>query len=128
MAISESQPAVKTRKLALALEFLALIISALLILVDYRLKRDLLDLFKRLEFTIERGQRLYYQDAAKPRDNSGVPASSMVGDNPIMEETTNPEPSSSNGQATAPIRSTTAKRTARARDTDIPESNKPLGT
>ncbi len=91
----------KTRRLLVALELLALVVSALLILVDYKLKQDLLKLFERIESTLETGNGLHPQN---PDDRAGagrVPGRGLVGDMPGVETSANASPPSANGSGKA---------------------------
>src|SRR5882762_9159526 len=76
---------IKTRKLMIALELLAIVTAAVLILIDYKLKQDLLKLFERIESAIETANGLHNQDAGLSADTGGIPGGSVVGDYPIME-------------------------------------------
>jgi len=118
----------KNRKLFITLELVALAVSFLLVLIDYKLKRDLLDLFIKIE------RELYgRQDASKesPRsaDSAGVRASRMVDHStgveaensaPMAEQNGSAKPANQNGKA-APKRSTGARNQA------IPGNGKPVG-
>jgi hypothetical protein len=118
----------KTRKLIIALELVALVTAGILILIDYKLKQDLLKLFERIESAIETGNRLYSQDPDFSADTSRVPRGSMVGDNPPMETSASAtahrangsgKPRASRGKATDSSRGT--------RDTPIQESSESVG-
>lgn len=73
----------KTRKLIIALEVIALITSAVLILIDYKLKRDLLDLLTRIEGSVNgenvgnagfpaRSGDSRVRDSRVPRNDAGM--------------------------------------------------------
>jgi hypothetical protein len=119
----------KTRKLLLTLELLAIATAAILILIDYKLKQDLLKLFERIETAIGTEQHLFDANTSKPGNSSNIPGSPMVGDNTIME--TSDIPDSANGHGAS--RQATSKRAAangngRTRNTTIPDPDKSMGT
>lgn len=49
----------KTRKLVLILEGIAIITATVLILVDYKLKNDLMDLYVKMERALKNGETIY---------------------------------------------------------------------
>jgi len=120
----------KTKKLLVTLEVLALVVSLLLILIDYKLKGDLLSLFKRIERDLYGREDSSPPEPPKPAGNAGVRSSDLL-DNPAgVEETSSSplaspngreEPASSNGSRTA------TKRSPRARGPAIPDNGKPVG-
>ncbi len=81
----ETETGARTRRLILALEMLALITSGLLVLIDYRLKQDLLKLFQRIEVAIETANRIYPQNPDVSSDTGDISGGSVVGDNPSVE-------------------------------------------
>lgn len=118
----------KTRNLLLALELIAVTVAGILILIDYKLKRDLLELFARIEAAIETGNRLYSQDTDNANGDSSVPGSFVVGDNPTVETPNVPEQSNGHGsQRAANGQYTTAKRNRGTGNTQIPDVDKPVG-
>lgn len=91
----------------MSLEILALITAAVLILIDYKLKQDLIKLFERIESGIEAANRLHTQDSRINTDTGNIPSGSMVGDNPGMETAASDAANSPNGAS----RKTANKRT-----------------
>lgn len=119
----------KTRKLLMALELLAISVAAVLILIDYKLKRDLLELFARIESAIETGNRIYGTDTDHAGSDNPVPGSFVVGDHSPVETTD--VPSTANGHSKAREangRFTTAHRDGRTGNTPVPDPDKPVGT
>jgi hypothetical protein len=119
----------KTRKLIMAIEILALLTAALLILVDYKLKQDLIKLFERIEATIAAGQRVYFPDAVFNSDTGSVPDSAVVGDNPTVEAPASDKPNhaNSNGRK-ATVRGTAANGSRGNRNQAVPQPGKPMGS
>jgi hypothetical protein len=76
---------VKTRNLLVMLELLAVTVAGILILIDYKLKRDLVELFARIESAIETGNKLYDTFAANNSSDTNLRDGTVVGDNPPME-------------------------------------------
>lgn len=119
----------KTRKLVMVLEAVALVTAGILILIDYKLKQDLLRLFERIESAIETGNRLFPQDASERPNPSRVPTDTVVGDNPRVGTPTNGQ--SANGSTRSKPRPSRGKATngsGGTRDSEIPESSKPVGS
>lgn len=119
----------KTRKLIMAIELLALLTAALLILIDYKLKQDLIKLFERIEATIETGQRVYIPDAVFNSNTGSVPDSPVVGDNTTMETPANDKPPRTNGNGRkAAVRGTSANGSRGNRNPAVSEPDKPVGS
>lgn len=68
----------KMQRLLLALEGLALITAALLILIDYKLKNDLVVLFGKLEGALEDGRKLFGPEFGSGVDIAGVRTGDMA--------------------------------------------------
>jgi hypothetical protein len=120
---------IKTRKLMITLELLALITAAVLILIDYKLKQDLLRLFGRIETAIETANRLHSQDADVSNDTGDIPDSSLVGADPTVEAATGNTKAGTGG----PVRKTANQRTAangngRTRSAPLSDAGKSVGS
>lgn len=112
------------------LEGLAIVTALVLILVDYKLKNDLVDLFKRMEAALEDGRKLLGPQFAANVDLDSVRPGNMVGNaSPV-------ETSASNGSAeglglthkTAPPKRETTVRARRTRGTPVPRPDNPVGS
>lgn len=120
---------IKTRRLVLSLEILAILIGALLILIDYKLKHDLVKLFERIEASIERGRRVYGEDSTINPDPSGIPANPLVADNPRMEASASrPESATASAKRQATVKRATPHRSGGARDTSVPTTSERVGS
>lgn len=121
----------KTRKLLLALELVAILTAAILILVDYKLKRDLVELTKNVEGAIEQARQLYSQESpsADTADNPGGLHSSHLVDNAAgMEAPIHLDETSQNGNAKTVQRArTTPKRNGGTRNTTVPRPDNAVG-
>lgn len=73
-------------------------IAGILILIDYKLKRDLVDLFARIEAAIETGNRLYDTDTAHTYSGADIRDSTVVGNNPTVETADVPKQSNPDGE------------------------------
>ena len=120
-----TEPLEKTKKLLIALELLALATSVILVLIDYRLKQDLLNLFRRIEAGIETASGLLGKDPNFSPDTSGLSGSPLVGDNPIVEATASHSKAPANGAGRKTAnRRTPANGSGGAGSPQISESDK----
>lgn len=118
----------KSRTLFLTLELTALAVAGLLILIDYKLKRDLLALFIRIEEALANGQEAVAHDTDGSSDTSIVRASDMVAHPAGMEALRGNAANHANGSAAAAAGSTpNRKRSAGTRSAKVPEPDKPVG-
>jgi hypothetical protein len=115
----------KTRKLVLALEGLALATALILILIDYKLKNDLVALYRRMEESLADGQKLF-ANSIPDSDTGSIPGSNVVAASPAMETATHTSSPSPNGKTSVRQR-TPAKRDRRTGDTPIPRSDNTVG-
>jgi hypothetical protein len=116
-----------TRKLILALEGVAIVTALVLILVDYKLKNDLVDLYKKMEAALADGRQIFGPQFAPGIDTSSLRASPMVRPTSPVETGAGGEADNRNGKAgPASRRGTPANRKGRNRDITIPEPDKPL--
>lgn len=118
----------KTRRLLLIVEMLAIGTAALLILIDYKIKQDLVALFKQIEAAMTYESRLYSANAGNPDSYSAVFDGSLVGDNstvetPIADSADKPDPA---GQKPADKRKSPVNRTG-ARGKAIQDPDKSVG-
>jgi len=88
----------KLRRLLLALEGLAIATALVLVLVDYKLKNDLVDLFKKLEATIDEGKRYFGESFGAAVDIGAIRSGDLVGTATSMEKTANASPAASTRQ------------------------------
>jgi len=117
----------KTQRLVLILEGLALVTALILILVDYKLKNDLVALYQKMEQTLEDGKQIFGENASNALDSMRLPSRAMVGDDASVETSDSPVMDNPNGQSPANKR-TPSNRRGRAGGTEIPKSDKPLGS
>lgn len=110
----------------LILEGLALAVATVLILVDYKLKNDLVELYKKMEGTLADGKQFFSENSPAPVDNAGLRDGPRAGDAARLEKATVASTGNGNG-STAAIGNTPAKRNGRTRNTQIPESDKQVG-
>lgn len=122
----------KTRRLILALEGIAILTALVLILVDYKLKNDLVDLYKKMEVALENGRKLMGPEFATDIDTSRLRAGPMVDNAPTLETPDYPSPNfpvEPNGEGPGPTaKRSPAKRSGRNGNQAVPESDKPVGT
>lgn len=117
----------KTRRLILALEGVAIVTALVLILVDYKLKNDLVDLYKKMEAALADGRAIFGPEFAPGIDTSSLRASAMVRPDSPVETGAGNKASSRNGAAKpATRRGTSPVGQGRDRDNPVPESDKPL--
>jgi len=84
----------RPRGLVIALVYVALVTSALLVLIDYKLKRDLLDMFRHIQEEIDRGQKLYRSPPDRDPDTDGVRTTDLVGNASPVEASNGDKPPS----------------------------------
>jgi hypothetical protein len=111
------------------LELLAVSVAAILILIDYKLKRDLVELFARIESAIETGNKLYGTYTANASSDTDIRDGVVVGDNPPMETPDVHKPGTAGSQNGHPRgRNTTAHNSRGTRNTTVPDADKPMGS
>lgn len=118
----------KSRNLIMALEFLLLATAGIVILIDFKLKRDLLLMFVEIKTEIESGQRNVAKASNNSSDTSGVHTGDLVGNASAMEAASVPH---ENGSAPKPRTGTAravAKRSTGNGNTGIPQLDKPVGS
>lgn len=119
----------KTRNLFLALELLALTVAGLLILIDYKLKRDLLTLFARIEKAMEYAQESGRGANSGSADIDSVYPRNMVADASGVEAVRTDAANSANGTAaTATGNRPSPKRSRGNGNRTIPQPDKSVGT
>lgn len=119
----------KTRRLLLIVEVLAIGTAAVLILIDYKLKQDLVALFRQIEAAMNYESRLYSANAGNPDSYSVVFDSSLVGDNPPVEKTAPDnadKPHAAEPKPTGERKS--AVRGSGARSKKVPDADKSVGS
>ena len=117
----------KTRRLILALEGIAIVTALVLILVDYKLKNDLVDLYKKMEKALADGQRILSADFGAGIDLGSVRSGNMVRTATPMETTTVSDLGDSNGKPPAATgKPNPANRARRDRNNPVPKPDKPL--
>jgi hypothetical protein len=119
----------KTKVYLLIIECLALGTAAVLILIDYKIKQDLVGLFKQVEAAIYHESRIHCADTDNYHGDSGLPDSALVGDNAIMETTDVPVTASASapGRKTA-SRNKTPDSRAGTRSKKVPDTDKSVGS
>jgi hypothetical protein len=117
----------KMERLVLILEGVALITALILILVDYKLKNDLTDLYQKMEVALARGQKLFDQDGNSGSDPVLLRPGDLVGNVSPLETTDHIGVAGQNGKPKA-RRSPTAGRSRGNGDKAVSESDKPMGT
>lgn len=101
--------------------------ALVLILVDYKLKNDLVDLYKKMEKALADGQRILGTDFGSGIDIGGVRSGNMVRPTAPMETPTVPNLANPNGKPPAATgKPNPANRARRNRDNAISEPDKPL--
>jgi hypothetical protein len=116
----------KAQRLIMALEAIALITAAILILVDYKLKNDLVDLYKKMEVALENERLLLGADHSPASGNSAVRAGDLVDYDPPMEASASSGTTGANGK-TEPRKRAPANRSRRNGNTAVPDIDKPVG-
>ena len=117
----------KMERLVLILEGVALITALILILVDYKLKNDLTDLYQKMEVALERGQKLFDEDTNTGSDSMRVRPGNLVGNVSPLETSARPSVAGQNGKPPNG-RATPAKRSRGNGNTAIPKPDKQMGT
>lgn len=119
----------KMRKLLLTLELIALIVSAILILIDYRLKKDVLQLFMKVERKIDQAIPLLSPAGDIASHPVDVLPGNLVANDAGMETANGHHPASAaGGTEPGPGASEPAKRARGTRNTGVPKPDKPVGT
>lgn len=117
----------KVQRLVLALQGIALVTALVLILVDYKLKNDLVDLYKKMEDALARGQKLFGQNVDTGSDTGDVRSSHLVGAGSGLETPASPSVAEQNGQPETNGRAS-AKRSRRAGDKAVSDADKQVGS
>ena len=115
----------KTRKTLLTLELLALFVSALLILIDYKLKRDLLALFIKIERSLY-GSSVMDKESPERASDAGLRTGDLVGEPAGMEAPINPVAANGNSQPRRAARKP-ANSNGGAGGQGIPQQDKQVG-
>jgi hypothetical protein len=117
----------KPRRLLLALELVALLVAAVLILVDYKLKQDLLDMFRRIEMDINHAWKLSGKERGGDSDTGWISTGPLVDNDAAMETPAGPGAPAQNGDAGNAHRRAPARRSGRNGDTGIPGAGDQVG-
>ena len=122
----------KMQRLLLALEGLALITAALLILIDYKLKNDLVVLFGKLEGALEDGRKLFGPEFGSGVDIAGVRAGHLASvPAPVEASTANGAAAQVGSNGKRPGSATkrpTAKRPGRDGSAPVPGPDNTVGS
>lgn len=110
----------------LILEGLALAVATILILVDYKLKNDLVEMYKKMEGCLADGKQFFSENGFAPIDTSGLRPGPMDGYDSSLEKAIVAGAGNGNGPSAAAGKSS-SKRGGRIGNTQIPESDKPVG-
>jgi hypothetical protein len=117
----------KAERLVLILEGIALVTALILILVDYKLKNDLTELYAKMEATLADGQKLFAKDAGTSGDSLRLRSGDLVGNGPTVEKATDTGLAGQNGKP--PTRSASpAKRSRRVGDKAVSDDGKQMGS
>jgi hypothetical protein len=118
-----------TRKLLLALETVAIVTALILILVDYKLKNDLVELYKKMEAALIDGRQIFGPDFAAGIDPGAIRGGDMVRATPPVEKRPADKPGNANGQAKPAARKRTPPVSQRRdRNSTVPKPDKQVGT
>jgi hypothetical protein len=117
----------KTRRLVLILEGLALVVATVLILVDYKLKNDLVELYRKMEGTLARGKEFMGESSIPADHPSGLRDSYLVDHVSTVETPTAEHSGNGNGNASTASKRATAKRSGGTRDSAVPQPDKRVG-
>lgn len=118
-----------TRRLILALEGVAIVTALILILVDYKLKNDLVELYKKMEAALIDGRQIFGPDFAPGIDPSALRGGDMVRATPPMETGPADKQDHANGQGKPAARKRTSPVSQRRdRDSPVPKPDKQVGT
>lgn len=117
----------KARKLVVVLEGIALLTALILILVDYKLKNDLVALYQKMEATLENGKKLFGESYFADFDSSGLRTGSVVDHGSTMEATASASSTNTNGKNEASARPT-PKRSRRAGGSEVPRPDNTVGS
>jgi hypothetical protein len=97
----------------------------ILVLIDYRLKQDLLKLFQRIETAIETANGIYPQNPSDNSHTGDVSRGSMVGNDPRMETPATDTAAHANGSGRKTAnRRTPPNSSGGARNTPISQPDK----
>lgn len=119
----------KAQRLLLVLETLALLTAGILILIDYKLKQDLVTLTRNVESALEDARKLFPQDTGAGSDSSDLHTGNLVDNGPPMETGPDTGKSGQNGKTPAiPRTRTPAKRSGGNRNTPVPGLDNPVGS
>jgi hypothetical protein len=110
----------------LILEAIAITTALILILVDYKLKNDLVALYKKMEVALDDGRKLFGESFGAGIDTSGLQRSPVVDNTAWLETPIVRDTPAGNGQAARDSKPS-AKRSGRNRDTQISEPDKQVG-
>jgi hypothetical protein len=116
----------KTARLVLILEAIAITTALILILVDYKLKNDLVALYKKMEVALEDGRKLFGESFGAGIDTSSLQRGSVVDDTAWLETPIVRDTPAGNGQAARDSKPP-AQRSGRNRNTQVPKPDKQVG-
>jgi hypothetical protein len=116
----------KANRLVLILEGVALLTALVLILVDYKLKNDLVTLYRKMETSIAEARQYLGENFGAGIDTSNLSGGSLVRDAASMETAANPNLGEANGKAPRAPKTTSPKRSGGVRNPTIPQPDKPV--
>lgn len=116
----------KTNRLVLILEGVALLTALVLILVDYKLKNDLVMLYRKMEESIHEARQYLGENFGAGIDTSGLSGSSLVRDGTTVETAASPSVAQGNGKAPRASKSTSPVSSRGKRNPAIPHPDKPV--
>lgn len=117
----------KTTRLVLILEGVALATALVLILVDYKLKNDLIALYRKMEGAISEAREYLGENFGAGIDTSGLPGGTLVRDGTPVETAASPSVAEGNGKAPRARKSQAANRGRGNRTSPVQEPSKQVG-
>ena len=116
----------KTRRLVITVEVLALTVSALLILIDYKLKKDLLILIRRIEEALI--EATHAMEPSRDLDPDSLRVGDLASHDARVEEEATPNGSAQRARARGTRRGPVVDRGRGVGDQAVSHDGEPLGT
>ena len=116
----------KTNRLVLILEGVALLTALVLILVDYKLKNDLVALYRKMETSIAEARQYLGENFGAGIDTGNLPGSSLVRDATPVETAAHTNPGEANGKAPRAPKTAAPVSSRGKRSQTLSEPDKPV--
>jgi hypothetical protein len=116
----------KTSRLVLILEGVALLTALVLILVDYKLKNDLVTLYQKMEASIAEARQYLGENFGASIDTSHLSRGSVVDHGPSVETAASHNLGEANGQAPRAPKTKAPVSSRGKRNPTIPQPDKPV--